>query len=92
MRYRFPHAPVERAASAVPMPDADGDYVYPHTAAEDIRTRSVPNAIVSREPREPVEVYTPAPREPVAAAAAEPSYARIDVPLITRQKPHEESE
>jgi hypothetical protein len=86
MRYRFPHAPVERV-QAVPVPDEDGRYVYPHTEAEDIY-RPVPNVLASREPRgEPVEVYTPPAREPVLAAVAEPSYARIDVPLITRPKP-----
>jgi hypothetical protein len=91
MRYRFPHAPVERV-QAVPVPDEDGRYVYPHDEAEDIY-RPVPNVLVSREPRgEPVDVYTPPAREPVPAAVAEPSYARIDVPLITRPKPHEESE
>jgi hypothetical protein len=91
MRYRFPHAPVERV-QAVPVPDEDGRYVYPHEGSEDIY-RPVPNVLASREPHgEPIEVYTPPVREPAPAAVAEPSYARIDVPLITRPMPHEESE
>jgi hypothetical protein len=101
MRYRFPHAPVERA-QAVPAPDDDGNYTYPsddacgyacwHRAAGDIY-QPVPNVLVSREPRgEPVEVYTPPAREPVPATAAEASYASVSHPLITRPKHHEESE
>jgi hypothetical protein len=90
MRYRFPHAPVERAR-AVPVPDENSRYVYPHTEAEDIY-RPAPNVLVSREPHgEPVEVYTPVPREPVPVAATEPARAPISQPLITRPKPHEES-
>jgi hypothetical protein len=111
MRYRFPHTPADRAASAVPMPDANGDYVYPHTAAEDLRTRSVPNALVSRETSEgedtrlawwqpgwrmpsgpTADIYIPPAREPATVSPESPSYARIDVSLITRPKPREESE
>jgi hypothetical protein len=91
MRYRFPHAPVERVP-AVPVANEDGNYVYPHDEAEDTY-RSVPNVLVSREPRgEPVEVYTPPAREPVPVAAAGPTYAPVSQPLITRPKHHEEPE
>ena len=91
MRYRFPHAPIERA-QAMPTPDADGRYVYPHEEAEDIY-RPAPNVLVSRKPRhEPVEIYTPVPREPVPVAATEPTYAPVSQLLITRPKSHEADE
>ena len=86
--YAYPSTDADKPA--LPTPDAVGNYAYPmHGEAKAGR---VPNALGSREQREPVEIYTPPPREPYVFAHEAPSYDPVLWPVVTSPtKPSGES-